>query len=142
MHPALLLLVVILVSCQSAAPRREARPEQEPAQDEKKSEAEFFDFKELEKQRAESKRSYLPFLRSPALHCGVYSLAKGSTDGQRPHDEDEVYYVVSGRSQFTAGEQTQAVQPGSVIFVAKEVEHRFHDIEEDLEILVFFSTKK
>jgi hypothetical protein len=26
-----------------------------------------------------------------------------------------------------------------VIFVEAEVEHRFHDIEEDLEILVFFA---
>jgi hypothetical protein len=31
------------------------------------------------------------------------------------------------------------VQPGSIVFVAKEVEHRFVDIDEDLSILVFFA---
>jgi quercetin dioxygenase-like cupin family protein len=31
------------------------------------------------------------------------------------------------------------VQAGSVVYVAKKVEHRFHSIEEDLTVLVFFA---
>jgi len=37
-----------------------------------------------------------------------------------------------------AGER-RPVRPGSIVFVAKEVEHRFVDIEEDLSLLVFFA---
>jgi quercetin dioxygenase-like cupin family protein len=31
------------------------------------------------------------------------------------------------------------VRPGSVIFVEAELEHRFYDIEEELEVLVYFA---
>ncbi len=37
-----------------------------------------------------------------------------------------------------AGER-RPVQPGSIVFVAKAVAHRFVEIEEDLSILVFFA---
>jgi quercetin dioxygenase-like cupin family protein len=38
-----------------------------------------------------------------------------------------------------AGEEDREVAAGSVIFVAAEVEHRFHDISEELAVLVFFA---
>ena len=37
------------------------------------------------------------------------------------------------------GGRDRAVSPGSVLFVGAGVEHRFHSIEEDLEILVVFA---
>ncbi len=33
----------------------------------------------------------------------------------------------------------RAVQAGSILYVAKNVEHRFHSIEEELTMLVFFA---
>jgi mannose-6-phosphate isomerase-like protein (cupin superfamily) len=50
-----------------------------------------------------------------------------------------VYYVLSGRGSIRVGAEDQAVGPGSIIFVAAQVEHRFHSITEDLQILVFFA---
>ena len=41
--------------------------------------------------------------------------------------------------QITVGDETQPVQPGSIVFVAAHVPHQFHDISEDLKILVFFA---
>ena len=37
------------------------------------------------------------------------------------------------------GDRDCAVTPGSVVFVGAGVEHCFHSIEEDLEILVVFA---
>jgi quercetin dioxygenase-like cupin family protein len=79
------------------------------------------------------------FLRVPALSMGLYRLKAGQTDEQRPHAEDEVYVIVSGKAAFQAGGPVQAVAPGSVIFVERNVEHRFVDISEDLTALVFFA---
>jgi quercetin dioxygenase-like cupin family protein len=79
------------------------------------------------------------FLRVSSLSMGLYRLKTGQTDEQQPHTEDEVYYVVSGAASFRAGEKTQAVAPGSVIFVQRAIEHRFVDITEDLMVLVFFA---
>jgi mannose-6-phosphate isomerase-like protein (cupin superfamily) len=69
----------------------------------------------------------------------VYVLAAGSTDPQKPHKEDEVYYVVRGRGKMRIASQEQVVKTGSVIFVPAEVEHVFFDISEELEVLVFFA---
>jgi quercetin dioxygenase-like cupin family protein len=40
---------------------------------------------------------------------------------------------------MTAGQDTNSVGAGSIIFVPAMIEHRFHDIEEELMILVAFS---
>ena len=99
----------------------------------------IFRMSELETRRAEAAKSYLQFLRVPALSAGVYFLPAGGTDLQSPHHEDEVYYVIRGRARMRIGLEEQSVGEGSVIFVAADVEHRFHDIAEDLLLLVFFA---
>ncbi len=73
------------------------------------------------------------------MSAGLYVLAAGATDSQRPHHEDEMYYVVRGRARFRAGKEDAEVSSGSVLFVAAEVEHRFYDIVEELAVLVFFA---
>jgi hypothetical protein len=57
-------------------------------------------------------RRYLEFLRSPVLSCAIYTLPAGSKDEQKPHTEDEIYYVVSGRSRFLAEGADQPVDRG------------------------------
>ena len=98
-----------------------------------------FQLADLVAQLKESGRAYLPFLNEPTLRTGLYALPADGVDRQQPHDKDEVYYVIAGRSQITIDDQEYAIEPGSVIFVAANAEHRFHDIEEDLQLLVFFS---
>jgi mannose-6-phosphate isomerase-like protein (cupin superfamily) len=98
-----------------------------------------FDLDEIRARRQQAGRAYLEFLRVSSLSVGVYHLQAGEPDPQRPHGEDEVYFVVAGRGQFRAGSEVSSVQPGAVLFVEKGVEHRFIDITEDLTVLVFFA---
>ena len=99
----------------------------------------FFEIGSLEEERQQTGQRYLEFLRLPAMSAGVYVLAAGSTDLQTPHKEDEMYYVVRGRARMRVGTEDQAISAGSVIFVAANVEHHFHDITEELVVLVFFA---
>jgi quercetin dioxygenase-like cupin family protein len=96
-------------------------------------------FAQLEAQRAAESRSWLEFLRVPSLSMGVYHLKAGQTDLQKPHSEDEVYYVLSGSGRFACEGEVREVSAGSVIYVERHVEHRFVDITEDLTALVFFA---
>jgi len=82
---------------------------------------------------------YHQFFAVPEMSAGVYLLPAGSTDGQAPHLEDEIYYIVSGKAQIQIGNEHRPIEAGATIFVAREIEHRFHDIEEDLTILVIFA---
>ena len=99
----------------------------------------FASLPEIDRQRAQSGKLYREFLRMPAMSAGLYVLPAGGTDTQRPHHEDEIYYVIRGRARFKAGEEDREVSAGSVIFVAAEVEHRFYDVAEELALLVFFA---
>ena len=99
----------------------------------------FFDIAQLESSRKKSGKSYLEFLRVSSLSAGVYVLAAGSTDTQKPHREDEMYYVVRGRARMRIGGDEQLVAAGSIIFVAANVQHNFYEIEEELVVLVFFA---
>jgi len=103
-------------------------------------EAWFGKVDEINQQRVETGKLYREFLRVPAMSAGLYVLAPGATDLQRPHHEDEMYYVVRGKARFQAGDQDQAISAGSVLFVAAEVPHHFYNIVEELAVLVFFAT--
>lgn len=98
-----------------------------------------FELHQLISQRVASDKLYLEFLKVPDLSMGLYVLPAGGTDPQSPHTEDEVYYVVSGRAKILVAEESRDVQAGSIVYVAKNVAHRFHSIEEDLIVLVFFA---
>lgn len=99
----------------------------------------FHHLPDISVQRAQAGKLYLEFLRVPTLSVGVYVLPAGNTDPQKPHKEDEVYYVVRGSARMRVGSEEQLVKAGSVIFVGAEVVHSFFDIREELEVLVFFA---
>jgi mannose-6-phosphate isomerase-like protein (cupin superfamily) len=94
---------------------------------------------EIVDRQGRSADPYLEFIRHPEISVGLYVLRAGGVDGQSPHTEDEVYYVVDGRARVTVGDETRDVGPGSVVYVERTIPHRFHDITEDLRILVIFA---
>ena len=77
---------------------------------------------------------------SLSLSCGIYTLAAGSKDLQSPHDEDEVYYVMSGRARIRIQDEERVVGPGSILYVGATSEHSFVEIEKDMTLLVFFAS--
>lgn len=82
---------------------------------------------------------YQEFLRVRDMSAGLYVLAAGSVDPQQPHAEDELYFIVAGRGKIAIEGVDYAVAGGSTIFVPALAEHRFHTIEEELQILVVFA---
>jgi mannose-6-phosphate isomerase-like protein (cupin superfamily) len=98
-----------------------------------------FEVSQLKTKGARSRDYYHEFLRVPSMSLGIYTLAAGATDPQLPHDEDEAYYVVSGRGQIEVMGENRAVQTGTIIFVKAGDDHRFHSVTEDLTLLVFFA---
>jgi mannose-6-phosphate isomerase-like protein (cupin superfamily) len=108
----------------------------------------FYQLEDLSAEQTASSRRYLEFLHVPAMSAGLYVLPANGRDEQKPHQQDEMYYVVRGRArmQITRGEtshgdtsEDRLVKSGTVIFVEAGTEHRFHSIEEELVVLVFFA---
>jgi mannose-6-phosphate isomerase-like protein (cupin superfamily) len=98
-----------------------------------------FALKALLAERETSSKTYLEFLRIPSMSMGLYVLDVVATDPQNPHREDEVYVVTSGKAKIRVGSDVHNVQAGSIVYVDAQVEHKFFEIEERLETLVFFA---
>lgn len=94
---------------------------------------------DLLKAHKESGKLYHEFLRVPDMSAGLYILPAGIEDPQNPHNEDEMYTIISGKGKFFCDGEDVDVQAGSTLYVPKQVEHRFHSIEEDLVIIVIFA---
>ena len=71
--------------------------------------------------------------------AGAFSLfAPKGTDYQTPHDQDELYLVVSGSGRFMDGTEEIDFGVGDVLFVPAGVEHRFTHFSDDLVTWVIF----
>jgi len=98
-----------------------------------------FRLDELDAERAANSGAYLQFVKERNMSVGLYALDAGALDPQQPHQQDEVYFVVSGRASITVGVETTQVGRGSVVYVPAGVPHKFHHITEDLRVMVVFS---
>ena len=94
---------------------------------------------DVEAAHREAGSLYHEFMRVPALSCGLYVLEAGAADPQSPHAEDEIYHVLGGRAVITVAGEERPVAAGDTVYVAAGVHHRFHSIEERLELLVLFA---
>lgn len=99
----------------------------------------IFDIHQLQAKLTDAPAQYKEFLRTPSLSCGLYTLKAGAKDMQSPHDEDEVYFVISGKATLKVGDDTHDVSAGSILYVRATEKHSFFEIDEDMTMLVFFA---
>lgn len=81
-------------------------------------------------------RPYAELINRGTLRVGLY--APRGKDTQQPHDQDEVYVVMSGRGTFRNGPTSHPFQPGDALFVPAGVPHLFEDFSDDLYVWVVF----
>lgn len=101
--------------------------------------AEVYNLIDVLERLQEAGRPYYEFLQRDSLSVGIYHLAADEPDRQQPHTEDEIYYVLSGEGAVEIDGERTPVRPGSVVFVAKHMPHRFLDYAEGLTLLVVFA---
>lgn len=64
--------------------------------------------------------------------------APKGADPQVPHDQDEVYVVVTGTGWFVCEGQRVKFAPGDALFVPARAVHRFEDFSTDFATWVIF----
>lgn len=75
-------------------------------------------------------------LRHGTMKVGLY--APQGADTQGPHQQDELYVVVSGSGHFVKNGERRPFAPLDVIFVEAGSEHRFEDFTDDFSTWVIF----
>src|SRR5207248_6272123 len=97
------------------------------------------DLHEVEKllsARPAGEHTYAEILRKETLSVGLSVWPAGDVDGQKPHNEDEVYFVVRGRGKIRVADEQREVGAGALVFVGAQVPHHFCAIVETLHVLV------
>ena len=86
---------------------------------------------------AESERPvYGVLLERGTLELGFYK-PQGS-DPQKPHDQDEIYVIQSGRGYFVHGDKREPFEAGEALFVPAGDTHHFEDFSDDFAAWVVF----
>lgn len=78
-----------------------------------------------------------------ALEAGPLTVEVGKypTDSaapKNPHNEEELYYVLSGAGKLRVGDDTHDVSAGDLVSVEPNLEHDFFDISEEITVLIVF----
>ena len=68
----------------------------------------------------------------------VKLYAPRGLDPQTPHEQDEIYVVISGTGEFVSEGERRKIAPHDFIFVRAGIVHRFENFSDDLALWVFF----
>jgi mannose-6-phosphate isomerase-like protein (cupin superfamily) len=68
----------------------------------------------------------------------VELYAPVGSDPQTAHDRDEVYFVISGSGDFVVAGKREPFAPGTALFIAAGVTHRFENFSADFATWVVF----
>lgn len=79
---------------------------------------------------------YGVLLANGSMELGYYKPV--GSDGQSPHDQDEIYIVQTGHGRFIRGGKSIPFKAGDALFVAAGVDHRFVDFSDDFAAWVIF----
>ena len=86
--------------------------------------------------RASDDGLYGVLLEHGSMELGYYRPL--GSDGQTPHEQDEIYVIHKGSGVFILGDERIAFAPGDALFVPAGVDHRFVEFSDDFATWVIF----
>jgi len=97
-----------------------------------------FDVDEYIKKIKNGKEYFHTFINRTNLAVGVLVLQPGEEDTQEPHENDEVYLILKGDGFLKIKDKDYPISKNKIYFVAKNIEHYFHQNSKELVVLYFF----
>ncbi|MCU4926720.1 cupin domain-containing protein [Halobacteria archaeon AArc-dxtr1] len=78
---------------------------------------------------------------SDVLNAGPFTVEVGtypadSAAPKNPHNEEELYYILSGVGKLRVGDDTHNIEAGDLVYVEPQLEHDFFEISEDITVLI------
>lgn len=82
---------------------------------------------------------FLDFLQTNKIDAGILVLKPGQKDIQKPHSQDEIYYIIEGNGFIEIEDNTRSFHSGMCIFVPSNTPHRFFDNISRIVVLYVFN---
>ena len=90
----------------------------------------------IEELKKEKDKLFTVLMKNGSM--SIEYFAPKNIDTQQPHEQDEIYVIASGSSQFYRDGDTIDCKTGDVLFVPAGMEHRFMNITDDFATWVIF----
>jgi mannose-6-phosphate isomerase-like protein (cupin superfamily) len=87
-------------------------------------------------QLKKSNKLFTELFRHGTLSIEVYKPVEH--DLQKPHEQDEIYVVISGSGDFYCDGKVYPFVTGDLLFVKAGIEHRFQNFSDDFSTWVIF----
>ena len=81
---------------------------------------------------------FYTFINRDSLSAGVLVLQPGEEDTQTPHDNDEIYYIISGDGFLKINDKDYAVSKNKIYIDSKNTPHFFFGNKIELKVFYFF----
>ena len=81
-------------------------------------------------------KHFTKLLEVGKMYVEIYAPDK--VDLQTPHDQDEIYVIISGSGTFFNNGERVPFKENDVLFVPKGIEHRFENFTDDFKTWVIF----
>ena len=78
------------------------------------------------------------FINRDSLAAGILMLKPGEEDTQEPHENDEIYFIISGNGFLKIKNNDYEISKDKLFFIGKDVPHYFHSNTKELKVLYFF----
>jgi len=75
-------------------------------------------------------------MENGSMSVEIYRPVK--VDTQTPHQQNELYVIISGKGEFLNDSKRSSFNPGDVLFVSAGIEHRFENFTDDFATWVIF----
>jgi mannose-1-phosphate guanylyltransferase len=92
---------------------------------------------ELSSRLNQENKSYVEVLSEESMSVELAHYP--NPEPKTPHNEDELYVILSGSGMVHVGSETHDVNEGDVVYVEQGVEHDFFDIEDEITALIVFA---
>ena len=83
-----------------------------------------------------NKNNFAVAFEKDKLYLELYQPIK--KDPQKPHTRDELYFIIEGAGEFEMANETTSFQQGDLIFVPKNIPHKFKNFGESMKCWVVF----
>lgn len=75
-------------------------------------------------------------LTAGPLTVEVGKYPAGSAAPKNPHNEAELYYILSGSGKLRVGDDTHDIEAGDLVYVEPNLEHDFFAITQEITALI------
>jgi len=133
-------VIIMLAGCQQQSNQSssEEKKAKQKTADSKPTpqKSEIFNVRRILNEKAHNKSALIDVVKASHMEVRLKQFLPGDTGPQITHQTDVLFYVVRGQGKVNIEDKEEPLKTGTILFIPKGANHRFHSITERMVLLV------